>query len=157
MPRRVTTLMGLDVGERRIGVSVGDAETGRVCGLATIRRSAPERDGATLQRLIEERGATELVVGLPLNLDGTEGPQAAATRRWAAQIQPFLELPVSWRDERHTSVNAEVRLGRVGRGRSGGPPSPAARNAYRARIDREAAVAILLAEIDARAAVRADQ
>ena len=154
---RVTTLLGLDVGERRIGVAVGDAATGRVRALATIRRSDPERDGATLRRLAEEHDAAELVVGLPLSLDGSEGPQAAATRRWVDEVEPFLRLPVSWRDERRTSVNAEARIGSVGRGRSGGPPSPAARNAYRARVDREAAAAILQAELDARAAIQVDR
>ncbi len=153
----MTALLGLDVGERRIGVAVGDPASGRVRALATIRRSDPEHDAATLRRMSEEQGAAELVVGLPLRLDGSEGPQAAATRRWAGEVEPFLGLPVSWRDERRTSVDAEARLGSVGRGRSGGPPSPAARNAYRARVDREAAVAILQAELDARAAVQVER
>ncbi len=152
----MTALLGLDVGERRIGVAVGDPASGRVRALATIRRGDPEHDAATLRRIAEEHGAAELVVGLPLSLDGSEGPQAAATRRWADEVGPFLRLPVSWRDERGTSVDAEARLGRMGRGRSGGPPSPAARNAYRARIDREAAIAILQAELDARAAVQVE-
>jgi putative Holliday junction resolvase len=153
----MTTLLGLDVGERRIGVAVGDPASGRVRTLATIRRSDPERDAATLRRLAEEQDATELVIGLPLSLDGSEGPQAAATRRWADDVEPFLRMPVSWRDERRTSVDAEARIGTVGRGRSGGPPSPAARNAYRARIDREAALVILQAELDARAAVQVER
>jgi putative Holliday junction resolvase len=148
----MTTLLGVDVGQRRIGVAVGDPVSGRVRALSTIRRSDPEHDAATLRRLADEQNATELVVGLPLSLDGSEGPQVVATRRWADEVEPFLRLPVSWRDERHTSVNAEARIGGVGRGRSGGPPSPAARSAYRARVDREAAVAILQAELDARAA-----
>jgi len=152
----VTTLVGLDIGERRIGVAVGESSSGRVRALTTIRRRDPERDAATLRRIAEEHGASELVVGLPLSLDGSEGPQAAATRRWADDVEPFLGLPVSWRDERLSSVNAEARLGSVGHGRSGGPPSPAARNAYRARVDREAAAAILQAELVARAAVGAD-
>jgi putative Holliday junction resolvase len=153
----MTTLLGLDVGERRIGVAVADPQSGRVRALATIRRSDPERDAATLRRLAQEHRAAELVVGLPLSLDGSEGPQATATRSWAEAVAPFLPLPVSWRDERRTSVNAEARLGSVGRGRSGGPPSAAAMNAYRARVDREAAVAILQSELDARAAMKAGQ
>lgn len=153
----VTVLLGVDVGERRIGVAVGDASSGRVRALATIRRSDPERDAATLARLADEHGAAEIVVGLPLSLDGSEGPQAAATRRWADEVEPLLGIPLCWRDERRTSVDAEAHLGGLGRGRSGGPPSPAARNAYRARVDREAAAAILRAELDARASVGADR
>jgi hypothetical protein len=59
-------------------------------------------------------------------------------------------LPISWRDERYTSERAEISAGRQSRGRAGGPPSPAARNAYRARIDRLAAANIAQAELDAR-------
>jgi putative Holliday junction resolvase len=150
-------LVGLDVGERRIGVAIGDSASGSVRGLATIRRRDPERDAMTLRRVISENAATELVIGLPLSLDGTEGTQAAATRRWADQVEPLLRLPVSWRDERGTSAAAEARLGRIARGRSGGPPSAAARNAWRARVDREAAIAILTAELDARAASGVDR
>jgi putative Holliday junction resolvase len=153
----MSTLLGLDVGERRIGVAVGDPASGRVRALTTIRRSDPEHDAATLRRLADEQDADELVVGLPLSLDGSEGPQAAATRRWAEDVEPYLRMPVSWRDERRTSVDAEARIGNVGRGRSGGPPSAVARNAYRARVDREAALSILQAELDARAAVQTER
>ena len=73
----MTTLLGLDVGERRIGVAVGESSSGRVRAFATIRRTDPERDAATLRHIAEEQGASELVVGLPLSLDGSEGPQAA--------------------------------------------------------------------------------
>lgn len=149
--RRGATLLGVDVGERRIGVAVGDPANGAVRPLATIRRVDAERDGATLRRLAEEQGAGELVVGLPLAADGGEGSQAAATRAWAAEVAPHLGLPIAWRDERNTSIAAESRLGGMGRGRAGGPPSAAARTAYRARIDREAAAGIVQAELDARA------
>jgi putative Holliday junction resolvase len=148
--RRVR-LLGLDVGERRIGVALGDLDTGDVRALATIRRVNAESDAVVLRQLAHEQGATELVVGLPLRADGSEGTQAALTRAWAEGISGLLGLPVAWRDERHTSQLAEERIGNdARRSRSGGPPSPAARRAHRARIDREAAASIVQAELDAR-------
>lgn len=143
----------MDVGERRIGVAFGDLATGEVRALATIRRLEPLEDARVLRHLADEQGATELVVGLPLRADGSEGTQAALTRDWAAGVASALGLPISWRDERHTSQIAEARIGNdARRGRSGGPPSVAARRAHRARIDREAAATIVQAELDARGA-----
>ena len=142
--------LAIDVGERRIGIALGDATTGSVKALTTIRRADPPRDAATIATLAREQGATELVLGLPLNADGSEGEQSRKTRQWAADIAPDVALPINWRDERLTSERAESMAGRPGRGRAGGPPSPAARNAYRARIDRLAAAAIAQAELDAR-------
>jgi putative Holliday junction resolvase len=144
-------LLGIDLGERRIGLATADALSGAVRPLATIARRDTERDAATLGRICAEQRIDELVIGLPLNMDGSEGPQAAATRAWAAEIEAALGIPVAWRDERLSSVDAEARIGRAPRGRAGGAPSNAARNARRARIDREAAAAILQAELDARA------
>ena len=67
----------------------------------------------------------------------------------AAAVGPALGLPVTWQDERYTSVSAEARIGRPGRGRAGGPPSSARLRGWRARIDREAATAILQSALDA--------
>ena len=149
----MTRLLGVDLGTRRIGLAVADTATGEVRALATLRRApSVERDGERVVRLIEEQRIQELIVGLPLNMDGSEGFQAADTRAWGAAIAALVPVPVGWRDERLTSEIAEVRTGMVRRGRSGGAPSPAARNAHRARVDREAAANILQAELDARVA-----
>src|SRR5262245_60545080 len=142
-------ILGIDHGDRRIGIATGDRTTGRVAPLATLRRATPERDARSLRRLIEERHITDVVVGLPLHLDGREGEQARRTREWVAQVAPSLERPVSFRDERRTSQAAEARLAAPRRGRGGGPPSAFARSAHRARIDQEAAAAIVQAELDA--------
>lgn len=146
----MTRLLGIDLGERRIGLAIADTDTGVVRPLSTIRRADPERDATTLGRVASEQRVDELVVGLPLNMDSSEGTQAAATREWAALIAVALRLPLAWRDERLTSESAERRVGAARRGRSGGPPSSASRNAQRARVDREAAAAIAQAELDAR-------
>jgi putative Holliday junction resolvase len=150
----VTRLLALDVGERRIGVAVADSVTGMVRPLVALRRRTPGADTRSLAALIAEQRIDELVVGLPLELRGGEGGQVERTRQWATQVLAPLGRPVSWRDERLTSVAAEAALGRVPRGASGGPPSAAARGARRARVDREAAALIAQAELDARAGRR---
>ena len=151
----MSRLLAIDVGERRIGLALADTDTGSVKPLTTIRRADAAHDANTLTRLAREQGAVELIVGLPLNADGSEGEQARRTREWAASIAAAVGLPLSWRDERLTSERAETLAGRPSRGRSGGPPSPVARAAYRARIDRLAAAGIAQAELDARAAATA--
>jgi len=121
--------------------------------LATIRRGRDlDADAASLGRVAEEQHATELVVGLPLEASGDEGPQARLTRDWAEALAERLGLPLSLRDERLSSHLAEQRIGPMKRGRSGGPPTAAQREAYRSRVDREAAAIILQDELDARTA-----
>lgn len=145
-----TAVLGVDLGSRRIGLALADPGSAKVRPLLTLRRTRPERDAAGLARICREHAVAELVVGLPLHTDGSEGPQAAETRVWVRAVEPVLGLPITLRDERLTSVAAEARLGRTPRGRSGGPPSVAALRARRARIDREAAAALLSAELEAR-------
>jgi putative Holliday junction resolvase len=144
----------VDLGERSIGLALGDLHSGRVVPVTTLRRGTPEHDAAAIVRICEERRAGGLVVGLPLTLAGSEGPQAAATRAWAERVGALLGLPVGFRDERFTTVRAEARLGSAPRGRSGGPPSTAARRSRKARLDREAAASIVQSELDARSAGR---
>ena len=147
----VSRLLGVDLGARRIGLAVGDSTTGSSWPLAMIRRETPDADAERIARLLREQSADEIVVGLPLNMDGTEGAQARETREWADQLAVRLAVPLRWRDERLTSVAAESSLGRPRRGRSGGPPSPAAREQRRASLDRQAARLIVEAELRERA------
>lgn len=146
----MTVLLGLDLGDRRIGVAAGDTGTGSVKPLLTLRRGTLAQDAEAIARIGRERRAEELVVGLPLHADGRESPQSERTREWVHEIGPLVGLPVTLRDERLTSQSAEARMGRAPRGRSGGTPSAKALRAWRARIDREAAADILMREIDAR-------
>jgi putative holliday junction resolvase len=151
----VSALLGIDLGDRRIGVAIADGAGGRAIPLTTLRRgSSSEADAVALARLIEEHGVGELVVGLPFEASGVEGQQARATRAWVATVQPRIGLPVTLRDERLTSHIAEERVGPMKRGRSGGPPTASQRQAWRARVDREAAAIILQDELDARATMR---
>lgn len=146
----MTRLLGIDLGDRRIGLAVGDPVSGTIRPLATVGRRDVDGDLATLGAVVTEQGITELVIGLPLHADGREGEQAARTRNWAHAVSPVLGLPVTWRDERRTSMDAEARIGGPRRGRSGGAPSSAARRAWRGRIDQDAAVSIVQRELDAR-------
>ena len=145
-------VLGIDLGERRIGVALGEVQTHSALPLATLSRARSiDEDARVVARLAAEQRADGLVVGLPLNADGSEGPQAARTREWAVAVAAATGLPLQFRDERLTSVRAEQRIGGPARGRSGGPPSAKQRDAHRARIDREAAVLILQDELDATA------
>jgi putative Holliday junction resolvase len=146
----VSRILGVDLGERRIGLAIADPD-GRARPLVTLRRGRDViADVAALRAVIDENRVRELVVGLPLDLDGGEGPQARLTRAWAADVAGALDLPVVLRDERLTSHLAESRIGPMPRGRSGGPPTATQRERHRARIDREAAAIILQDELDAR-------
>jgi putative Holliday junction resolvase len=152
----MSRILGIDLGSKRIGLAVADAGIGIARPLATINRGATlDHDVVTLERVCREQSVTELVVGLPIEAAGAEGPMAEGARAWATAVAGRLALPVVLHDERLSSFEAEQRLGRMPRGRSGGPPSRTQRNAFRARIDREAASVILQDELDARRAAGA--
>ncbi len=150
----MSALLGIDLGERRIGVALADGANGSARALVTLRRHRDVSvDAADLRALIESNGAGEIVVGLPLEAAGQEGPQAAMTRTWVAAIEPHLAtiaVRITFQDERLSSHVAEGRLGPMRRGRSGGPPSRHQRDEYRARVDREAAAIILQDALDSR-------
>ena len=142
-------VLGLDVGDRRIGVAVGDFEERTALPLTTLSRGkSPAEDAKVIATLAKEQRAGALVIGLPLEMSGSEGLQAIKTREWADAVAAQTGLPVRFRDERLTSVRAEQRMPRPPRGRSGGPPTAAQREAQRRRVDREAAVLILQDELD---------
>jgi putative Holliday junction resolvase len=144
-------ILGVDLGSRRVGLAVADAGIGIARPLATLNRGASlDEDAAALGRVCKEQGIVELVVGLPVEARGNEGEMASGAREWAAAMGERLDLPIAMRDERLTSFTAEQRLGRMPRGRSGGGPSRTQRNAYKAKVDREAASIILQDELDAR-------
>lgn len=152
-PGRPGALLGVDLGERRIGLAIADAGALAARPLTTIPRARslnPADDARALARVVAEQRMEELVVGLPLEASGAEGPMAAAAREWAHAVATELGVRLTMRDERLSSHVAESRLGPMPRGRSGGPPSKVQRDRYRARVDREAAAIILQDELDGR-------
>lgn len=126
-------LAALDVGDVRIGVAVSDELGLTVRGVATIRRVGGRRDLDAVARTLAPFAPARVVVGLPYNMDGTEGRQAARVRRFVAELEPHLGLPIALWDERLTSVAAEEALRAAG----------LRRDRRRALIDQEAAAVIL--------------
>ena len=105
--RPVTRILGIDLGERRIGVAVADTD-GAAVPLTTLRRGRDvATDAEAILRLAAEQEAIELVVGLPLEASGIEGSQARVTRDWVEAVSPLVRLPVTLRDERLSSHLAE--------------------------------------------------
>jgi putative Holliday junction resolvase len=151
----VKRLLGVDLGTRRVGLALAGEDDLRARPLATVpRRPTPDEDAAQLRRIVAANAIDEIVVGLPLDMDGGEGAMAAEARRWASAVAERLGITVCLRDERLSSHVAEQRVGPPGRGRAGGPPGPVRRAARRARLDREAAAVILEDELAGRRAGR---
>jgi putative holliday junction resolvase len=125
----VTSIIALDHGARRIGVAIADTDTGMAFAREAIRRRNLDHDLALIRELCTREGTNLVVVGLPLNMDGTEGDQAAAARRFGDALVG-IGLEVAYEDERLTSWEAGRHLadaGRRPRRRSGELDSTAAR------------------------------
>ena len=100
-------LTGLDLGTKTIGVALSDVGRTIASGLETIKRRKFTLDAERLQALITEHAAAGLVLGLPINLDGTEGPRAQSTRAFARNLNARLALPILLWDERLSTQAAE--------------------------------------------------
>ena len=137
----MSVIIGLDHGSRRIGVAVGSEETGQAFARPALQRRNEARDLAALTALARTEGATVVVVGLPRNMDGSEGAQAAAARAFGAQLGA-IGLDVVFVDERLTSWQAGEQLAAEGRraGRTSGVrDSAAARLILQEYLDARAA------------------
>lgn len=100
-------LIGLDLGTKTIGVAVSDVELRVATPLTTIRRTKFKADAAELLRIAENEKAFAIVIGLPLNMDGSEGPRAQAARAFGRNLSPLLDVPIVYWDERLSTVAAE--------------------------------------------------
>ena len=101
---------GLDVGTRTVGVAVSDALGLTAQPVTTLRRTNLRADLTELRRLAEHHSVEHVVVGLPLNMNGTEGPSAAEARRFGDAVARQLGLPVEYWDERLTTAEANRML-----------------------------------------------
>jgi putative Holliday junction resolvase len=146
-------ILGLDVGERRIGVAAADSEMRVALPVGVVERVEPVADAAAIARLMEEQKAEALVLGLPISLNGSLGPQAQVVRAFGDQLAARLGLPVDYWDERLSTVEAQRRLAPpAGRGRQNkGGRSTKGRQAPRGRLDAVAAAIILQSYLDRRA------
>ena len=109
-------LLGLDLGTKTIGVAISDGMRYSATPLETIRRSKFTADAERLLELVAENQAAGIVLGLPLNMDGSEGPRAQSTRAFARNLAPKLTIPIVFWDERlstsavtRTLIDADVR------------------------------------------------
>ncbi len=103
-------LAGLDLGTATIGVAVSDVDRRIASPLRTIRRKKFGEDAAALLALVAERGIAGIVLGLPRNMDGSEGPRAQSTRAFARNLGRLTPLPLAFWDERLSTVAAERAL-----------------------------------------------
>ena len=131
--------LALDIGEKRIGVAVGD-ETGTLARpLTTIARASKRQDFERIAGLVAEQGAGRVIAGYPRSLSGDEGPQAQRVRRYVEALALTLPVPVELWDERYTTVEATDRLREAKRRRS----------RDRGQLDAAAAAIILQDYLDA--------
>jgi putative Holliday junction resolvase len=111
----MTRLIGIDHGSRRIGLAVGDTETGMAFARGALRTGSRAAALDQLVRLASAERAERFVLGLPLHADGTEGEQAARARDFGLALAQASNLPVSFVDERLTSWQAGEQLSDAGR------------------------------------------
>jgi putative Holliday junction resolvase len=102
--------LGLDLGRATIGLALADDVLRTAQPLETVRRSGEEADLAALRRVADEYEVSRVVLGLPLNMDGSEGASARIARSFASKIEAALGMPVQLFDERLSTFEAESRL-----------------------------------------------
>jgi len=107
---KVRTLLGFDYGLKRIGVAVGQELTGTASALLTVRANDGKPDWDTISKLIEQWQPDEVVVGLPLNMDGSFHELSYRAQRFGNQLRGRYNLPAHFMDERLSSLDAEREL-----------------------------------------------
>ena len=137
-------LMGLDLGTKTIGVAVSDGLRMTATALETVRRTKLAADAARLEEIIAGRGIGAVVLGLPRNMDGSEGPRCQSTRAFARNLAARIDRPIAFWDERLSTVAAERAL----------LAADSSRKRRREVIDKVAAAFILQGALDRLAALR---
>lgn len=130
--------MALDVGSRTIGIACSDALLMTAQGIETIRRTSLENDFNRLRELISEYEVHELVVGMPKNMNGTKGDRAEKTEEFVEKMKAVIDLPVTFWDERLSTVMAERQL----------IAADVSRKKRKGVIDKMAAVVVLQGYLD---------
>ena len=138
-------LLGLDVGSKTIGVATSDAERRLATGVETIARKNFATDAQRLLALAEERRCVGFVLGLPLNMDGSEGPRAQSVRAFARNLAKLTDLPIALWDERLSTAAVEREL----------IAADVSRRKRAAVIDQHAAAFILQGALDRLARLQA--
>ena len=131
-------LIGLDLGSKTIGVAASDPDRRLAAGVETIARKTLTADAGRILALAAARNAVGLVLGLPVNMDGTEGPRAQSARAFARNLARITELPIGLWDERLSTAAVEREL----------IAADASRAKRKAVIDQHAAAYILQGALD---------
>ena len=131
-------LIGLDLGTKTIGVATSDPDRRLATAVATIARKKFSADAEQLLKLAAERQAVGFVLGLPLNMDGSEGPRAQSTRAFGRNLAGRTPLPIALWDERLSTAAVEREL----------IAADASRAKRKAVIDQHAAIFILQGALD---------
>jgi putative Holliday junction resolvase len=131
-------LLGLDVGTKTIGIATSDADRRLATGVETIARKTFTIDAKRLLALAAERRCAGFVLGLPLNMDGSEGPRAQSVRAFARNLAKLTELPIALWDERLSTAAVEREL----------IAADVSRRKRAAVIDQHAAIFILQGALD---------
>ena len=131
-------ILALDVGEVRIGLAYSDTLGISANPLETYKVKHNDSDLAYIADVVKKLDIGKIVIGLPLNMDGTEGPRVERTREFADSLSKIVDLPIEWQDERLSSVTAEDALIEQG----------VRREKRKTVIDKVAAVVILRAYLD---------
>ena len=124
-------ILGLDVGERRIGVAVADQRARVALPVAVVERREMPADLDAIARLAQDQRAEAIVIGLPISLNGSLGAQAEAVKAFGQELSARLSLPIEYWDERLSTVEAQRRLASAGKK---GPKAKAQRDALAAAI-----------------------
>jgi putative Holliday junction resolvase len=131
-------LIGLDLGTKTIGVAASDPDRRLATGVETVRRTKFSADSARLIMLVKERSAVGMVLGLPINMNGSEGPRAQSTRAFARNLAQLCGLPIGLWDERLSTAAVERGL----------LAADVSRSRRAAVIDQHAAAYILQGALD---------
>jgi putative pre-16S rRNA nuclease len=131
-------LLGLDVGTKTVGLALSDVTHSVATPYSTLRRTKFTEDAKAILEAVEKNQVGALVIGLPLNLDGSEGPRAQSTRAFARNLSARIELPIVFWDERLSTAAVERHL----------IDADASRKRRAEVIDRMAAAYILQGALD---------
>jgi putative pre-16S rRNA nuclease len=136
--QREARLLGLDVGTKTVGLALSDVTRSIATPYETIRRTKFTADAKRIAEIVAKEGVGGLVIGLPLNLDGSEGPRVQSTRAFARNLSAHVDLPMTFWDERLSTAAVERHL----------IEADASRKRRAEVIDRMAAAYILQGALD---------
>ena len=131
-------LLGVDLGSKTIGLAVSDPSLKIASPITTLKRSKLSSNAIEFSNIIKDYQIGGIIVGLPINMDGTEGPRVQATRDWSLDLARILSIPVAFWDERLSTVAVERMM----------LTADMSRNKRAAKIDQAAAAYILQGALD---------